>query len=302
MIETTRKDIEKVSFELLKDSKSLDVFPTPVDKIIEYSELIIDRNIDLSSIDKSFFDSFKEKAGEKFRILQEGLDNIRGIFDHTAKTIYISDTKNEGRKNFVKLHETGHGVLPWQNTFITAFDNSETLSPDYEEQFEEEANFFASITLFQQDRFDREMERLEFGLPGVSALAKKFGSSVHASFRNYIFKTKKRCILLVLETIQKENFGEAICSKKNLFHSELFIKEFGRVNFPNKFGYKWEFIRMFLFNKSRFILNGSIDIVTEHGEEIDCGYHLFKNGYNTFVFIFPKGEKNKNQNQIILKN
>lgn len=35
------KEIEKISIEVLKQSKSLDVFPTPISKIITYSEFVI---------------------------------------------------------------------------------------------------------------------------------------------------------------------------------------------------------------------------------------------------------------------
>lgn len=301
MIESTRKDIEKVSFELLKDSKALDIFPTPVDKIIQHSELIINNKVDLSKIDKNFFDFIKEKAGDGFRLLQQGLENIRGAYDRTEKTIYLSDIKNNGRKNFVKLHETGHGVLSWQNEFVAAFDNSQTLNPDFEDQFEQEANYFASITLFQQNRFDREMNKLEFGLKGVVALSSKFGASVHASFRNYIFKTKKRCILLILDPIQIEKINQPICSKRNLFYSKSFIENFGKVSFPDKFGCTWDFIRIYL-TKARFFTNGEIQITSNNKENIECNYHLFKNGFNAFVLIFPKGEKNNVRNKIILKN
>lgn len=301
MIESTRRDIEEESFELLRQSKSLDVFPTPVDKIIEHSELIVNNKVDLSNIDKSFFESLKEKADEGFKILQEGLGNIRGLFDRTENTIYISQTRHLGRKNFVKLHETGHGVLPWQNAVIGAFDNSSTLNPDFEDQFEEEANYFASITLFQHNRYNREMKKVDFGLPGVIALSKKFGSSVHASFRNYIFKTNKRCILLVLNPIQNKKFNEPICSKRNLFHSKPFFEEFGKINLPNEFGYTWDFIQRYL-TKTPFITNGETNLTLDDGEILDCNYHLFKNGYNAFVLIFPRGERNKRvRNKIILK-
>ena len=301
MIESTRKDIEKVSFELLKQSKSFDVFPTPVDNIVRHSELVVNDNIDLSNIDRSFFESIKEKAGKGLRILQEGLSSIRGLYDRSENTIYVSQTRHLGRKNFVKLHETGHGVLPWQNAIIGAFDNSMTLNPDFEDQFEEEANYFASITLFQHDRYNREMRKVDFGLPGVIALSKKFGSSVHASFRNYIFKTNKRCVLLVLDPIQNKKLNEPICSKRNLFHSKSFLKDFGNVQFPKKFDYKWDFIQRYL-TKSPFITNGEISLELSEGDILECNYHLFKNGYNAFVLIFPVGERNKRvRNRIILK-
>ena len=40
------KDIEKISLEILKDSKSLDVFPTPIDRIVSYVDLKVSSNID----------------------------------------------------------------------------------------------------------------------------------------------------------------------------------------------------------------------------------------------------------------
>lgn len=57
----TRNEIDKISYNILKDSKSLDVFPTPVDKILDYSNFALDNKIDLENIDYSFFDTFKEK-------------------------------------------------------------------------------------------------------------------------------------------------------------------------------------------------------------------------------------------------
>ena len=53
--EFTKRDIEKISYELLKSSKSLDVFPTPVDSILNYSDFVVDNKIDLLNIKHSFF-------------------------------------------------------------------------------------------------------------------------------------------------------------------------------------------------------------------------------------------------------
>jgi len=44
------KDIEKISLEILKDSKSLDVFPTPIDRIVSYVDLKVSSNIDISQV------------------------------------------------------------------------------------------------------------------------------------------------------------------------------------------------------------------------------------------------------------
>jgi len=296
----TKKDIEKTSFELLKSSKALDIFPTPVDQILNYSDFAIDNKIDLLNIEISFLEGLKEKS---LNILQSGLSKIKGIFDRAEKTIYIDPSldNNLGKKNFVKLHEIGHGVLSWQNDYMLCLDNDETLSPEIEERFEEEANYFASITLFQHDRFIHEAEKLKLGLSSVMALRKKFGASVHATFRNYVLKSNNKCALLVLTPIEKALGNSSLCKTRNLFYSKPFISGIGELRLPDEFGFKWSFIRDFKFAK-KFKENGVITLDTNDGERLICNYHFFNNTYNSFVFIFPKGEKNKAKTKVILQN
>ena len=97
----TRKEIEKISYNLLKESKSFDIFPTPVDKILAYSNFALDNNIDLENIDHSFFDSFKEKLVDPSKkALLHALSKIKGFFYREEKIIYIDTNldKNLGKK------------------------------------------------------------------------------------------------------------------------------------------------------------------------------------------------------------
>ena len=298
--EFTKKEIDKISYELLKGSNSLGVYPTPVEQILKYSDFVVDNNIDLLNIEHSFLENLKEKS---ISTLQSGLSKIKGIFDRGEKTIYIdaSLNKNLGKKSFVQLHEIGHGVLNWQNDMMLCLDNDETLSDETNEQFEEEANYFASSTLFQQDRFNFEADRLKLGLSSVIALKQKFGASVHSTFRNYVLKSKNRCALLVLTPILGSKENLALCKTRDLFYSQSFKEEIGILNLPKEFGYKWEFIRDYKFNR-RFNEKGEIKLTSVEGEQIECNYHFFNNTYNSFVLIFPKGEKNKAKTKVILQN
>lgn len=298
--ELTKKDIQKISREVLKQSKSFDVFPTPVEKILNYSELAVNQELDLVNIDRGFLEKLKDKTGQGLRTLQSGLSKIKGIIFRPEKIIYVDVNQSFGRQNFVKLHEIGHALLPWQNQVALAMDNDSTLSNVFEDQFEAEANYFASITLFQQDRFMEEMNKLDLSMESAMALAKKFGSSVHSALRNYVVNSKNRCALLVLNKIPDAKGNGSICSKRDLFHSNSFINNIGRLDLPNEYGFKWDFIKQFKFKKRFF--KSEISLKTEHEEYAKFNYHYFYNTYNIFIFIFPKGEVKKSSTKVILQN
>jgi len=143
----TQKDIDDIAYDLLKSSKSWGVFPTPVDKLTEYSELIFDKQIDVSQIHHGYV----SKATDS---LLNALSKVRGLFDRSEKTFYLDLSLPDKKKTFVKLHEIGHGVLPWQNATTAFLDDDSTLDPNQTEQFEAEANYFASGSLFQLGIFE----------------------------------------------------------------------------------------------------------------------------------------------------
>lgn len=289
----SKKEIENISEVLLKASKSFDIFPTPIDNIVKYSDLIIAEGIDLKTLEKKYKSFVFSDA------LKSGLSKIRGFLDRSEKLIYLDMEQNVNRLSFVKLHETGHNALPWQKETLQFLDDDDTLSLDIREEFEAEANYFASITLFQHDRFFNEVKKYELGVPAAMQLSKHFGASGHATLRRYVETSKKRCALLVLEALSKR--GQQINSDfRNAFHSTPFLKEFGAVSWPEKFGYKWEFMQDHSRNR-RMKMDGTINLNTKNGN-VDFNYHFYNNTFNGFVLFFPEGENKKTRTKIILNN
>lgn len=273
------KDIEKISFDILKDSKSLDIFPTPIDKIVSYVDLTVSSNIDISQIHEGYKSKYPDA-------LHRALAKVRGLLDRKEKKVYLDLNQLDSRKNFVKLHEVGHDVLPWQpKCFDVLDDDDESLKLDTHEEFEAEANFFASVTLFQHDRFISAMNKRALDIDTPMQLSTLFGASIHATLRRYVEYSEKRCALLVLE-----NPSRCGALLRNKFQSPSFTSTFGEMNIPNVLDYfAWPFVQDYI-QKRNHIKNGAFSLLTSNGLT-QFTYHFFNNSYNAFVFLFPNGEK-----------
>jgi Zn-dependent peptidase ImmA (M78 family) len=278
------QEIEKIVDNILIDSKCKNILPTPVDKIVEYAELKVNKGIDLSKIHPSFI-------AKNFDLVYKVIKKVRGLIDFRKKEIYLDLNQKQERQDFVKLHETGHNVLPWQKAAFNLADDDYTLSPDVKEELEREANYFASSTLFQLDRFNEEAMKLPLELPSAMLLAKKFGSSVHAALRRYVEFSNKRCALLVLETVDLKY------RQRNYFQSNLFTKELGYIPWPEFFNSEFPFIND-IRNNRIIHKDGQINISLSGNKKMSLTYHFFNNRYNFFVFLLPIGEINKSKTTI----
>lgn len=273
----SKKEVDDLVFDILKKSRSLGVFPTPVDQIVKYCELVQNSgriHIPANYIAKNI-DAFRRMLGK-----------IRGMLDREERSIYIDPNMPNVRQNFIKLHEVGHDTIPWQRE-IVYHDNEYTLSSGVKEEFEIEANYFASACLFQLDRFEDEMNKLPLEIGSAMSLAKLFGGSVHASLRRYTELSKKRCALIVL---QKSNDKiNSVLETKEYFQSKSFTKNFGMLSWSKEVEINQAIILDYC-SKRRLHKDGLISIATMNGLD-EFNYHYFDNNYNVFVLLIPKGER-----------
>jgi Zn-dependent peptidase ImmA (M78 family) len=282
-------DIEKITYDILKQSKCFDVYPTPVDKIIAFSELYVDTHTGIHSIPNNYI-------SKNVDVLKKALRKVYGALDRRKKIIYLEPDLKIYKQNFIKLHEVGHDVLPWQKKTFEFIDDDQTVHADTEIEYEREANFFASATLFQLDRFEEMVSNLPLELKTTMLLAKKFGSSIHAAIRRYAENSKKRCSLLILDKLPNST---SELKKRNYFKSGFFTKDFGNLELPEVLNTEWPFVQDFFIGK-KFHDSGLMTLITDDGD-IDFEYHFFNNTYNVFVFILPEGERIKTRTKIYLK-
>jgi IrrE N-terminal-like domain len=285
-------EIDKIAKNLLMACGAWGRFPTPVDQIVHYAELQIERGVDLSKVDPGFFT-------KNFHFLSRALTKAIGMVDFRQKIIYLDHSQIESRKRFIKLHEVGHKALSWQSELLGFMDDESTVIPDAKDLFEREASYFASNALFQLERFDDEAVKLPLCIKSPQVLAQKFGGSNHASIRRYVERSNKRCAVLVLH--KPEQNGVYSAKIRNYFQSPAFTAEFGEILWPDeRCGMDWVFIQE-LKRGRRWHDDGQIALKVGCGKMVTFRYHFFNNTHNTFILVLPEGERIKSRTVIVTR-
>ena len=278
-------EIEKIARNILVGARAMGKFPTRIDEIVAFVELSLEKGVDLSEADPGFFAFTKNFIGRVSR-------KVLGILDYREKVIHLDESQPGPRKSFIKVHEVGHFVLPWQADIRGCIDDKKTIDPDFDEICEREASFFASAALFQVDRFDEEAAKLPLILPSGRVLAKQFGGSAQAALRRYVERSPKRCALLVFNRpISNGSFTAQI---RDYFESVPFTKAFGGLDWPQVCGLEFPFVQE-MKRRRRDHQEGQIAVMTKSMELLTLSYHYFDNSYNIFVLLLPPGEKNKSR-------
>lgn len=106
------------------------------------------------------------------------------------------------------------------------------LEPEISDLFEREANNFATIVLFQDDRYALMAADSAFGISVPLKLGRKFGASAYAAMREYVRKSSKACAVVVLNAPEPcERFGMT-ASVRRTEVSEEFTRRFGPLKIP----------------------------------------------------------------------
>lgn len=285
---TSIDEIDKIAYDILKGSKSFGKLPTPIEEIVKYTELEVNSDKYLNQIPKNYLRRSTDK-------LKKALGKIWGLLDRRKKVIYVDSDLIDRKKDFVTLHEVGHEVLPWQRKLFDLFEDDRiSLDKDTKDEFESEANHFASSAIFQLEFFIEKVEELPLKISSAKYLADIFGASYHATFRQYVEHNKKRCALLVLKR-RRNNKARLV----NYFESIPFSNEFGILGWPTVFNEHFPFVND-INSGVNMLDDGSFLYTTPTGKLVNFEYGFFNNSYNSFVFLKPEGEEIKTRTKVIL--
>jgi hypothetical protein len=279
--------IRDLAAQAIEQAGGFGVFPTPVDDIIEAAKhsVIVDQEID---------DRFLAKATKRVGgALKKALSKVLGVLDIAAKTMHLDRTVHAAKLPFLKLHELGHGILPWQHDiYALTADCKQTLDPEITDIFERETNAFASEVLFQVDTFTREAADHPFAIKTPLSLSKKYGASVYSTVRRYVRTNARSCVVVVLEPTTLVPGHGFTAKLRRVVASPTFEAQFGPMSWPEVFTPDDALGRIVPIGR-RMSRPQQVVLTDANGTQHECIAEGFDSTHQVFILICPQGALTK---------
>ncbi|WP_132412029.1 ImmA/IrrE family metallo-endopeptidase [Neorhizobium sp. S3-V5DH] len=284
--------IHRAATDLLNKASAWDRLPTPVPDLLSAAKL---RVAPMSAFDPRQLLRHAREFGERAAsLIKSAIEKVRGIFDVQEDIIHVDGTVAESKQNFLKLHEAGHKHIPHQSKlFRWIQDCDKSLSPDVSDQFEREANIFASVVLFQDGRFAEMAADSAFGIKVPLALSKKFGASAYASMREYVRRNERACAVIVLNPVEICPVLGMRSELRRVELSPLFQKRFGELKLPehvDRLSPLAEFVPLAGRRMSR---PGTLQLEDKNGDVVEFIAEGFATPFNSFILIHARAELKK---------
>lgn len=269
----------------LEAADALGVFPTPVEAIVAAA------NVDVApcdGIDEGFLRRMRQKAKDAGGALKRALAKVLGVFDSIGGIAYIDSSVHVVKQTFLKLHEAGHALLPWQRRMYAVVEDCEkTIAPEISELFGREANAFASEVLFQLDTFTNEAADHEFGIRVPLNLAKRYGSSVYAAVRRYVSRNERTCAVLVLNPPEFSEGAGFTATRRRVVTSPSFRTQFGGIRWPERISADDSLGAVVPIGRRRMSRPTEIVLRDRNGVRHTCIAEAFTQTYQVFILIQP---------------
>lgn len=277
------KKVRAEALKALQRAGALGQFPTPVTTVLDVEKLVV---VEEDFRDKGLIAKFAKMRQKGGALLKRALDKVLGVFDARERFVFIDRTVHAVKQTFLKLHEAGHAILPWQRGLYAVIEDCEkTLAPDVSDLFDREANVFATEVLFQLDKFAQEASDHDFGIKVPINLSKKYGASIYSSIRQYVSKNDKTCVVVVLNPpILSDGHGFA-ASVRRIVPSPAFQKKFAKTKWPNKVTPDDDLGALVPLGKRRMTGARSIQLLDSNGLGHECVAEAFTTTHQVFILI-----------------
>lgn len=225
-------EITKLADNAIRRAGAFGVLPTPIDDLIAAAN-IVDKSDGNNSI-VNFLNTLDENARALFQTV---ISKVRGIADMRERAVYIpSDTPH--RQFFVKAHELGHQDMGWHkisNGDKFFHDNNQTLSPEVEDLFEREANYYAGKIIYQGKNFILRARSYKPSFEAIFSLADQHGASKQATLTEFV-EAQDEAIAAITYLPSKFKInpksGMPVLNAPRIFSSEKFFRKYENLELP----------------------------------------------------------------------
>jgi hypothetical protein len=279
-----RARVRREAERALREASAFGLLPTPVERIMAVANV---EEATEDVLNPGFLERMRAKAGNALR---RALSKVVGLFHASSGLVFLDQTLLAVKKQFVRLHEAAHAFLPWQRPMYAVVEDGEnSLHPDAADEFDREANVFASEVLFQLDTFRDMAEGERFGIFTPVRLAKSFGASLYSSIRQYVSKNHRVCAVVVLnmpEFVGGDGFRATL---RRSIQSDAFTETFGRYGWKDYYTPDDEIGSFIPIGKRRASGKRSLSLVDRNGTRHECIAESFTQKHQVFVLIHSTG-------------
>lgn len=286
-------DVTRQARLLLRDAEVGQKFPTPVDDLVECAGLVVSNEATLDEDYAEYFgvrEEYQKALGAtSYASLKSALRKTWGLIDLIDNIIYLDHAVSPQKQEFLKLHEVGHKMLPWQRATFMFADYKATLAPDIKALFEREANRFAAEAFFQGDRFTRQSRDLPLDLETPLWLSTCYGSSAHAAIRRFVEVSHRCCAVLIVRPPRSATRGDSVFSVAYEVRSSDFMTQFEGARLPRRLGPE-SILGTALLAGRQYYRGDGLLLSNRDGRRTECGFQIFQGSRNAFVLVFPLSE------------
>lgn len=268
---------------LLQTAAAKEVYPTPVDRLVEAAELVKSGDSALLELSE---DAFPQRLWRKLKgSLSDLLSVVKAGLFTREKTIFINPNTHAASVPFATLHECVHNILPWQKDTFVFLDSEKTFDPKTRYRFEREANCGGSYLLWQGDDYVKRAHDMPITTATPVNLADLYGGSIHSSMRYYVENHREPLILLVVKDNGPSANGTGRYTLQYPVTSQAFKSRFG--NAPVSLRNDDDHVLFRRANALNLYWEGETYINLE-GERHSFLFFGYETPYNIFVVLTPK--------------
>lgn len=276
------KNVRAAAERALQEAGAIGRFPTPIDHVMTVAKV---QEVKEDVLNESFITKLRREVSGA---LKSALSKVMGLFDARERLVFIDRSLHLVKQTFIRLHETAHAYLPWQRDLYAVVEDCEqTIDPALADQFDREANVFASEVLFQLDGFTKEAEERDFGILVPVNLSKKYGASIYSTVRRYVTQNWRACCVVVLnppEMIEGDGFRAEL---RRHCASPAFNEIFGNIRWPDVFTPNDKIGAMVPIGR-RMSGKREIPLKDANGNTHQCVAEAFTQSHQVFVLIHAK--------------